>query len=75
MYSVIVKRRKAMYEINSFMAELERKNPAQSEFIQAVREVVESVIDVVNENPVYLKNKILERIIFVFDSHLFCICQ
>ncbi len=62
MYSVIVKRRKAMYEINSFMAELERKNPAQSEFIQAVREVVESVIDVVNENPVYLKNKILERI-------------
>ena len=51
-----------MYEINSFMAELERKNPAQSEFIQAVREVVESVIDVVNENPVYLKNKILERI-------------
>ena len=62
MYSVIVKRRKAMYEINSFMAELQRKSPAQSEFIQAVREVVESVIDVVNENPVYLKNKILERI-------------
>ena len=51
-----------MYEINSFMAELERKNPAQSEFIQAVREVVESVIDTVNENPVYLKNKILDRI-------------
>ena len=51
-----------MYEINSFMAELERKNPAQSEFIQAVREVVESVIDIVNENPVYLKNKILDRI-------------
>ena len=50
-----------MYEINSFMAELERKNPAQSEFIQAVREVVESVIDTVNENPVYLKNKILDR--------------
>ena len=44
------------------MAELERKNPAQSEFIQAVREVVESVIDTVNENPVYLKNKILDRI-------------
>ena len=50
-----------MYEINSFMAELEKKNPAQSEFIQAVREVVESVIDTVNENPVYLKNKILEN--------------
>ncbi len=51
-----------MYEINSFMAELEKKNPAQPEFIQAVREVVESVIDVVNSNPIYLKNKILERI-------------
>jgi len=51
-----------MYEINSFMAELEKKNPAQPEFIQAVREVVESVIDVVNNNPIYLKNKILERI-------------
>lgn len=41
------------------MAELERKNPAQPEFIQATREVIESVIDVVNENPVYEKNKIL----------------
>ncbi|MCF0237035.1 MAG: glutamate dehydrogenase, partial [Sphaerochaetaceae bacterium] len=51
-----------MYEINSFMEELEKKNPAQPEFIQAAREVVESVIDVVNENPVYLKNKILDRI-------------
>src|SRR5574344_3017864 len=51
-----------MYDYAKFMAELERKNPAQPEFIQAAGEVVESVIDVVNENPVYLKNKILERI-------------
>lgn len=51
-----------MYDIEAFMAELERKNPAQGEFIQAVREVVESVIDVVNDNPLYLKNKILDRI-------------
>lgn len=50
-----------MYKLDSFMAELERKNPAQPEFIQATREVIESVIDVVNENPVYEKNKILER--------------
>ena len=50
-----------MYKLDSFMVELERKNPAQPEFIQAVREVIESVIDVVNENPVYEKNKILER--------------
>ncbi|NQT59637.1 MAG: NADP-specific glutamate dehydrogenase [Bacteroidetes bacterium] len=51
-----------MYHIDSFMADLERKNPAQPEFIQAVREVVESVIDVVNDNPAYLGTRILERI-------------
>ncbi len=51
-----------MYELESFMAELERKNPAQPEFIEAAREVVSSVIDVVNDNPKYLKNKILDRI-------------
>lgn len=51
-----------MYNVDDFMAELEKKNPAQPEFIQATREVIESIIDVVNTNPVYLKNKILERI-------------
>lgn len=51
-----------MYTLDSFMNELERKNPAEPEFIQAVREVVSSVIDVVNQNPLYLKNKILDRI-------------
>lgn len=50
-----------MYKVDSFMAELEKKNPAQPEFIQAAREVVESIIDVVNENPMYEKFKILER--------------
>jgi glutamate dehydrogenase (NADP+) len=44
------------------MAELKRKNPAEPEFIQAAEEVVESIIDVVNDNPAYLNAKILERI-------------
>ncbi len=52
-----------MYNLDEFMAELERKNPAQPEFIQAAREVIASVIDVVNANPLYLKNKILDRIV------------
>ncbi len=52
-----------MYDLNKFISEVERKNPAEPEFIQAVKEVVESVIDVVNENPLYLKNKILDRIV------------
>ena len=51
-----------MYELNSFISALEQKNPGQDEFIESVREVLSSVIDVVNENPLYLKNKILERI-------------
>ncbi|AEV29655.1 glutamate dehydrogenase/leucine dehydrogenase [Sphaerochaeta pleomorpha str. Grapes] len=51
-----------MYELEPLMAELERKNPAQPEFIQAAREVLESVIEMVNDNPVYEKNRILERI-------------
>ena len=50
-----------MYELNKFMEELERKNPAQPEFIQAAKEVIETVIDFVNDNPRYLNGKILER--------------
>ncbi len=55
-------RRIAMYRLDSFMADLERKNPAEPEFIQAAREVIESIIDVVNDNPAYVHGKILERI-------------
>lgn len=51
-----------MYHLDTFMAEVERKNPAQPEFIQAVREVAETIIDVVNENPAYLHGKILDRL-------------
>ncbi|MFP4268107.1 MAG: NADP-specific glutamate dehydrogenase [Spirochaetaceae bacterium] len=51
-----------MYNLDHFMTELEGKNPAEPEFIQAVREVTESIIDVINENPAYLNAKILERI-------------
>ena len=51
-----------MYRLDDFMAGIERKNPSEPEFIQAVREVVESVIDTVNDNPRYIQNRILERI-------------
>ena len=51
-----------MYELDKFMAALESRNPAQPEFIQAAREVIETVIDFVNDNPRYLENRILERI-------------
>ncbi len=51
-----------MYNKKDFMAELERKNPGEPEFIQAVSEVLDSVIDVVNNDPEYIDAKILERI-------------
>jgi len=51
-----------MYDLDMFMAEVERKNPAEPEFIQAVREVTETIIDVVNDNPAYLHGKILDRL-------------
>ncbi|MGP1418194.1 MAG: NADP-specific glutamate dehydrogenase [Sphaerochaetaceae bacterium] len=52
-----------MYNLDEFMAELERKNPAEPEFIEAAREVIASVIDVVNSTPKYLENRILDRIV------------
>ncbi len=51
-----------MYDKKEFMTELERKNPSEPEFIQAVSEVLDSVIDIVNEDPEYVDAKILERI-------------
>lgn len=51
-----------MYQLDSFISYLERKNPAEPEFIEAAKEVLSSVIDVVNDNPYYLKNRVLERI-------------
>jgi glutamate dehydrogenase (NADP+) len=52
----------AMYDLDSLLANIEQRNPAQPEFIQAVAEVLESIIDFVNERPAYLNARILERI-------------
>ncbi|MGZ4788978.1 MAG: NADP-specific glutamate dehydrogenase, partial [Terriglobales bacterium] len=47
----------------SFMAELIAKNPAEPQFHQAVREVVESVMPIVESTPAYRQAKILERMV------------
>ena len=52
-----------MYDYKKFMAELERKNPGEPEFIQAASEIIASIIDTVNANPMYLRNRILDRIV------------
>jgi glutamate dehydrogenase (NADP+) len=51
-----------MYDLKTFISDLEKKNPAQPEFVQAAEEVLESIVDVVNANPAYLGAKILDRI-------------
>jgi glutamate dehydrogenase (NADP+) len=49
-------------KFNSFMQAVERRNPGQPEFIQAVREVAEVVFPFIKDNPRYNNKKILSRI-------------
>ena len=46
-----------------FMDYIVKRNPAEYEFHQAVREVVQSLVPFVNKNPKYLRDKILYRIV------------
>jgi len=48
-------------EVEEFMAGLIRRNPAESEFHQAVREVVESVMPYILDREAYRNAQILER--------------
>ncbi|MEE8170688.1 MAG: NADP-specific glutamate dehydrogenase [Phycisphaerae bacterium] len=49
--------------VESFMAGVTARNPEQKEFHQAVHEVVESLLPVIDKHPEYRKARILERII------------
>ena len=49
--------------IEGFMGELVARNPGESEFHQAVREVVESIAPYITENPQFIDQKILERLV------------
>ena len=49
-------------KVNDFMAKIIAKNPGETEFHQAVQEVVESLLPFIEENPRYKHAKILERI-------------
>ena len=48
--------------VDEFMAKIIARNPGETEFHQAVREVTESLMPFIQENPKYLYPKILERI-------------
>ncbi|MBL7009153.1 MAG: NADP-specific glutamate dehydrogenase [Planctomycetes bacterium] len=49
--------------VKSFMGAVEARNPAEPEFLQAVREVVESLSLVLDKHPEYQSARILERIV------------
>ena len=49
--------------VEDFMANVVAKNPGETEFHQAVQEVVESLVLVLDRHPEYRKEKLLERIV------------
>ena len=50
-------------EVEKIMLSLEQKHPGELEYLQAVREVLESIKDVYNQHPEFEKAKIIERIV------------
>ena len=49
--------------VTDFLGQVEAKNPAQPEFLQAVEEVVTSLEPVLQKHPEYQAAKILQRIV------------
>ncbi len=49
--------------VEKIMIELEKKHPGEVEYLQAVREVVESISDAYNQNPQFETGKIIERMV------------
>ena len=50
-------------EVEKIMQDLAKKHPGESEFLQAVEEVLHSIKDVYNQHPEFEKAKIIERIV------------
>lgn len=50
-------------KINDILSALEAKHPGESEFLQAVKEVLVSIEDVYNQHPEFEKNRIIERLV------------
>lgn len=50
-------------EVNRIIQDLEQRNPGEIEYLQAVREVLDSIVDVYNRNPHFEKAGIMERLV------------
>ena len=60
-----------MSYVSDVLEKVIEKNPAQPEFVQAVKEVLESLEPVIEANPQYQKESILERITEPERQHMF----
>lgn len=49
--------------LENFLNEIEKKHPGEQEYLQAVREVLESIEEVYNDNPQFEAAGILERLV------------
>ena len=49
--------------VDKLMLQLEQKHPGEKEYLQAVREVLESIEEIYNENPQFESAGIIERIV------------
>jgi glutamate dehydrogenase (NADP+) len=49
--------------LEKIMTDLERKHPGEFEYLQAVREVLESIEDVYNANPQFASSNIIDRLV------------
>jgi glutamate dehydrogenase (NADP+) len=49
--------------VEKIMSNLEKKHPGEVEFLQAVREVLESIEEIYNQNPQFEQAKIIERLV------------
>jgi len=49
--------------VEKIMTDLEKKHPGELEYLQAVREVLDSIEDVYNDNPQFETAKIIERLV------------
>jgi len=49
--------------VDKLMIELEQKHPGESEYLQAVREVLESIEEIYNQNPQFEAASIIKRIV------------
>lgn len=60
--------------LEDFMAGLIKRNPGETEFHQAVREVAHCVIPFINEKPKYIRARILERMAEPDRTIIFRVC-